>query len=242
MQAVQHPVGNGSVRLLQRRVLHARADGQVRSDPDALLTQGAADDSPRRDQRRRDSSAEMSSPAVVGKTVVLAVGGIVTVTGTGAAAHLVVVPAVLLRVGNPYAERRPGGIPVEHAAFYDKGVCLRPCRRRRPLRAAAGQLLRDTLPVHRNAGRQAVQHGADAAAVALAEQCQGQCVSVYVFHRNEITSPQDSVMASRLSFCSENRPISGTRTVVMPSAAAFLSCARAARNSSFPQRKAVGRS
>ena len=172
-------------RVIQHKggVCNARAPPDVGHDVDAGPVEGTQHHRTACHQRRRDAAGKVSAAPRILKAVVFGVGCVIRMAGAEQVGGLGIVAAAGVLVLDHQGDGGAG-----RPAVHNAGEELHPVR----LHAGGGQAVapRPALVhaggeegiIHRHTRRHAVQHGADGAAMALAEDGQGEGRPERVLH------------------------------------------------------------
>ena len=185
-------IQNGEMPVRERRdiggqivkptVEHPAAAGNMGTDTDTLAAQGCQRYGAHRHQRRGQPPGEVPASAVVLEPMVFFMGGIIRVPRPCRHRRTSVVGAACVGVSDQHAKRRPRGFPLKHTADQLRQIFLMPCRSDPGFRSAKGQLPRNKGLIHRDTGRQTVQHGAYCCAVAFSKECHRHAAAKCILH------------------------------------------------------------
>ena len=162
------------------KIVNARAAGDMGAQQDAPVLQGMDENGAGSHQRGRDAPAEVSAAPVILKTAVFGKAGEVSVAGPGGPPP--VIPAAGVRVGNQDGQGRAGSPALKKATDDAERILFPAGRGDGAGRAAQGQAGGNEGLIHRQAGSQAVQDGADFRTVAFPEEGKGDTGAKGIFH------------------------------------------------------------
>ena len=202
---------------------HPGAPADVGHDLDARSFQRPQHDAAARHEGRRDPAGKVPAAPRVLKAVVFGIGRIIRVAGAEQVGGLGVIAAAGVLVFDHQGDGGAGGPAVQHAGkeldlirFHAGGG--KPVAPRPALVHAEGE----EFLVHRHARRHSIQHGPDGAAMALAEDGQGEVGAKRVLHGHS-SMPSRGRSPSTGMVSARQQPRPGTLMMVIWPPCAFLS-------------------
>ena len=153
------------------------------TDQDAFALQGRDHDSTGGNQTRGDAAAEVPAAAVILKAAVFDAGGIIRMAWPESTAA--VVTAAGVRVGDQDRDGCSGGPSFKNAADDPERIGFLPGCGDPARRTPKSQLTGDKSLIHRNSGRQPIDHRSDLRSVTLTEEGDGNAAAKGVLHKSE---------------------------------------------------------
>ena len=202
---------------------HPGAPADVGHDLDARSFQRLQHDAAARHEGRRDPAGKVPAAPRVLKAVVFGIGRIICVAGAEQVGGLGVIAAAGVLVFDHQGNGGAGGVSVHHTGQQLHRICLHPGGGKAVAPGAA--LIHaggEEALVHRHTGGHAVQYGPDGAAMALAEDGQGEVGAKRVLHGHS-SMPSRGRSPSTGMVSARQQPRPGTLMMVIWPPCAFLS-------------------
>ena len=131
-------------------------------------------------QRCRQSAAKVATASHIVTAAILYIGRIIAVGGSRYQRHIAIVTAAGILIGNLHGQRRTGGAPIQHTGENMRNILFQPGGGGFVTpRGTPSHILINGVQIHRDTGRQTVNHTADGRTVALTKNTQLYLLTCY---------------------------------------------------------------